>query len=227
MQILKFVKTNWFSIGLILIVLIAFARKTLNISVGDTALPNPKEHRGKTPLPEKFTDEGSRSAEVSRMDILPGSGSSVRLPEVDEATAMAFFRRFGKVVVEERKRYGIPASVSLACAYVGSFSGKRDLAEQANNYFALPCSPGWNGQTATSNGRCHRRYATAWDSFRDFSVYLSSQDWFGQTKKEAGQNWQLWTQSLDKQGVSDVENFRQEVEKVIQAYRLFELDTKK
>lgn len=227
MQILKFFKTNWFSVGLVLIVLIAFARRNFRVSTSDTAAPNKKEQRSKTPQPEKFTDEGSRSAEVSRMDILPGGGSAVRLPEVDEATAMAFFRRFGKVVVEERKRYGIPASVALACAYVGSFAGKRGLATQAHNYFALPCSPGWEGQTATTNGRCYRRYGTAWDSFRDFSIYLSGQDWFGQTKKDAGQNWQLWAQSLDKQGISDVQNFGQEVEKVIRAYRLFELDARK
>ena len=227
MQILKFCKTNWFSIGLVLIVLIAFARKNLRVSTKDTAAPAKQELRGKTPQVEKFTDEGSRSADVSRMDILPSNSSAVRLPTVDEATTMAFFKRFGKVVVEERRRYGIPASVALACAYVGSFSGKRDLAAQSNNYFALPCSPGWGGQTATAGGRCYRRYGTAWDSFRDFSIYLSGQDWFAQTKKEAGQNWRLWAQSLDKQGVSDVQDFGQEVEKIIQAYRLFELDARK
>lgn len=226
MQVFKFVKTNWFTVGLLLIVVVAVWRK--NVSVSKAAAPAvptkkipPADHAAQ---PEKFTDEGSRPSEMARMDVLSSGGGRAAMPAVDEAAAMAFFQRFGKVVLDERKKFGIPASVAIACAYVNSFAGKRETVAAAQNYFALPCSPAWSGGAATVQGKCVRKYATAWESFRDFSQSLSSQEGFAAAKKSAGQNPRVWAQFVEKQGLTDVQNFEAEVEKAVRDFRLFELD---
>ena len=215
----KFIKTNWFSIALVPLVLGAIARKNLRFNNGGSASPDRKEQ--KEANPEKYTAAGGKST----LDILPESaGLSRRLPSVDKAAAIAFVRRFEKVAISERKKFGIPSSVLLACAFVNSSAGQRNFVEPANNFFALPCTSDWEGETATVDGRCLRKYESAWASFRDFSIFLSSQEWFGSVKKSAGKDWQVWIKEIADRDISDVPNVRNELEKAIQTYRLYDLD---
>jgi len=213
----KFIKTNWFTIALVLLVLVYIIRKNLPPGPGKVITPEHKEV--KEAAPEKYTSAESNtflgfSLESAR------DGSQKHSPH--EATAVAFLQRFGKVAVSERKKFGVPASVLLACAYVNSTAGQRETATTANNYFALSCSDEWEGETAKVGGKCVRRYETAWASFRDFSIFLTSQEWFGSVRKSAGKDWRIWVKELDQKGVSD----GGELEKAITTYRLYDLDEK-
>ena len=56
-----------------------------------------------------------------------------------------FFEKYAAAAIEEQKRYGIPASVTLAQMAVESGYGESSLARQDNNYFGIksrPESPG-------------------------------------------------------------------------------------
>ncbi len=55
----------------------------------------------------------------------------------------AFFQRYAAAAIEEQKRYGIPASVTLAQMAVESGYGESTLAKQDNNYFGIKVSKGW------------------------------------------------------------------------------------
>ncbi|MDO8971404.1 MAG: hypothetical protein Q7U74_11995, partial [Saprospiraceae bacterium] len=70
------------------------------------------------------------------------------------------------------------------------------------------------------DGKCVRKYETPWESYRDFSIHLSSQDWFGSLKKSAKNDWQKWAETFGKQGVSNPKTMK----KVIELYKLYELD---
>jgi len=215
----KYFKTYWFSIALVCILLLAIARKGYNLITGGAPSPGGK---AKT---EKFTESQPIAGAPSLLGLFAGPGKPMRqMPPVSEETAQAFLKRFRDVALSERKKFGTPASIMLACAYVNSFAGQRDLVRDANNYFALPCSPAWDGANAMVGERCYRRYETPWESFRDFSIHLSGQDWFGGLRKTAGKDWKAWVEGLHKEDISDVDNFAHEVAAVIQAYRLFELD---
>lgn len=217
----KFIKTNWFTIALVLLVLVYIAQKNFSSGPGKAITPGQKE--SKEANPEKYTAAEQNTFLGFSLESAP-SGAQKSSP--DGATAVAFLQRFGKVTVSERKKFGVPASVLLACAYVNSAAGQRETATTANNYFALPCADDWEGETAKIGGKCVRRYETAWASFRDFSIFLSSQEWFGSVRKSAGKDWRAWAKELDRKGISDVPNFSGEMEKVITAYRLYDLDEK-
>lgn len=219
-MIVNFIKTNWFYIALFALVLGAIARKHFRTGGSDPGAPQQATQT------EKFT-AGRRGAEegVSLFGgIASGPRPARRLPEIDAATAESFLRRFGKVTPGEQQKFGVPASVLLAAAYVNSFAGQRDLAQTANNFFALPCAADWQGRSATFDERCYRQYERPWDSFRDFSRLMSTQPWFAGLKQSAGRDWQAWVKGLEGKGLSDVERCGAEMEKVIRAYRLFELD---
>lgn len=223
-MISTFFKTNWFWISLALIVLVALVQKKGHLFKLPTA-PEKREQSAAPPA-EKYTT-ATAEPNNAQMAMLPTSSRPARaLPAIDDATAMAFLRRFGNVAVGEHKKYGIPASVVLACAYINSSAGQRPTTQQANNFFALPCSPSWEGRTASIDGHCYRRYERAWDSFRDFSLYLHNQDWLPEARKNCGSDWRKWANALASHDLSDVANFETEIRKVVEAYRLFELDGK-
>lgn len=221
-MIVKFFKTNWFYIALSVLVIGAIMRKSIRADVPGKI---PQEHAEKA---EKYTAKQSSPEEGVSLfgSITDGPRPMQHLPEIDAATAESFLRRFGKVTPGEQQKFGAPASVLLAAAYVNSFAGQRNMAGTANNYYALLCSSDWTGKTASFDGRCYRQYERPWDSFRDFSRQLAAQPWYAAGKKSAGRDWQAWVKLLDGKGLSDVENFGAEMGKVIRAYRLFELDTK-
>lgn len=214
----KFFKTNWFPIAVIVLVLAAIVKKNLLGSVSNT---------GKGPTAtEKLTMGGAiASAGESHAGIFSwASRTSVALPDIPESVAIPFLQRFGRVAVGEQQKYGVPASILLACAYVNSFSGQRDWARQYHNYFALGCASDWAGASETAGGVCIRRYEKAWDSFRDFSRYLSGREDFAVLRQSCGTDWKAWAKALHTQKISDVSDFETEVLKVIEAYRLYELD---
>lgn len=211
----EYFKTRWFSISLVCILLLAAVRKGV-------LLYSNINHKAKI---EKYTEIAAKTEGKSLFGLLPAMhGGSHSLPEITEEEARSFLKRFSAVAQGEQKKFGMPASVYLAIAYVNSFSGKRPIASEARNFFALTCSSAWDGATAEVEGRCYRRYETPWESFRDFSIHLTTQDWYGPLRKSAGRDWGAWVKDMDANAVTDVSGFREATTEVIKAYRLFELD---
>ncbi len=210
----NFIKTNWFTIAIVLLLLVAIGRNNPRLKFWNADSP--------TVAGGKYTDASPGAA--AHLDLFGSGSGEVTMPTIDDATAVAFLKRFGNLSVNERKKFGIPPSVLLACAYVNSHSGQRIAALQVNNFFALPCGGDWTGAVATLDGQCVRRYDTAWASFRDFGVFVSHQSWFGDVRKSAGSDWQQWLRMLDGKSISDVRNNTAEMRTVIETYRLFELD---
>lgn len=218
-MIWDFFKKRWFSVALVLIVLLAIFRNNLRIATNKTPLPAAKEQ------PEKYTNDAVAARGASLLQLgTESAGSAVHLPETDDATSMAFLKRFAQVAVAEQKKFGIPASVILATACVNSFAGKRECATTANNFQALHCSAEWGGPVASVSGTCFRQYNTAWESIRDFNQYISQRNWFAALRRSAGSDWRPWLRAFAEHHVSDVDQFEVEAGKLIDRFRLAELD---
>jgi hypothetical protein len=213
---IRFIKTNWFVIGLVLLALLGWYRKSFRFNLGGSSADQP----------EKYTDaSGTKSTGGSWLGLLGDRSSAHKMPQIDTATAKAFLRRFGKVTKPEQEKFGLPASVMLACAYVNSHAGQRATVGGANNYFALRCGGGWTSGNVDIEGQCFRRYATPWESFRDASNTFVAQDWCKQAIADRLSR-EAWVALLVKQGCSDVADAEQEMLRIIKAYRLHELDGK-
>ena len=218
-MIWEFLKKRWFSVALVALIVMAIVRKNIRFDVGGASAPAKKVQ------PEIYTKDASVAQSTTMLhlagDAIPTAN---RLPAIDDATAMAFLKRFRQVARTEQQKFGMPASVLLACTYVNSFAGQRDCAAQANNYLGVRCTAEWSGPVVTIAGTCYRKYNTPWESIRDFNVYLSGHNWYGQLKKSARHDWKAWAKALAGHQASDVENFERDLGAVIQKYRLYELD---
>lgn len=210
----KFIKTNWFYLALGVLLLCYAVRKYPHL--------NPFQVDS-LPGREKLSDGHPESKKgAALLGFVPDENDKRKQEtlESNSSNAEAFLKRFGKVALSERKKFGIPVSVILAAAYVNSTSGQSDAARAGNNYFSLPCSEEWEGESVEVDGKCMRSYESAWASFRDFSIYLSSQEWYGSLKKSAGKDWREWVEKLGDEEVSSTGKMK----KIIEQYALYELD---
>ncbi|MCC7245128.1 MAG: glucosaminidase domain-containing protein [Saprospiraceae bacterium] len=200
-----FFKTNRFTWVLALIVLgILVWKKTTFFSHASNAFQQAQT--------EKITSLGT--AQLS----LTSSRSETTL-HLDADAGKAFVQRFSAVAKAESKKFKIPASVILATAMLQSKAGETELSKTANNFFAVPCEEEWDGPKGSLNGQCYRQYASAWECFRDFSIYLTGREWFAQARKSAGKDWKRWANELP---ASEIDGAKMAA--IIQAFGLESLD---
>jgi hypothetical protein len=221
-QIFSFFRKNWFTLGLLVIGLYVYFRKDLSFQIQVQSPDKQELEMGRQPK-EKMTENALGSNNTIDKLELPfigerGGGSKdafSELAKVEEADKQAFMERFAKVALAEQKKFGIPASIVLGTSLYQSYAGKREIAVAANNFFALPCAGAWAGNCVEAQGYQYRRYATAWDSFRDFSLFAKSN--LGQLK---GKGYREWAAALQQAGIGNGQNLIA----VIEAYKLFQLD---
>src|SRR5438552_1182595 len=81
--------------------------------------------------------------------------------------------------VNDMKKTGVPASITLAQALLESEDGNSTLAVEANNHFGIKCAD-WTGPTFTKDDdkrdECFRKYKSVLESYDDHSDFLKNRD---------------------------------------------------
>ena len=237
-QILEYAQQHWFKLILLGLFLYLFTQKDFSFSINlsdPEELETPaKEHGQKAALKKEYFTEQTKlkqSSILDRFDLSPFSRSQPKkkarpaLSHVSDYAKEQYLKRFAKVVVEERRKFGIPSSILLASAFVQSHVGEQTITEQANNHFAIPCTSDWSGPSKNIAGQCFRKYENAWMSFRDNSLYLSTGK-FSKLQSLDSTDYQAWAVRLEQLGYSEEENFAQQVIQVIEQYGLNALDVR-
>lgn len=82
---------------------------------------------------------------------------------------------YKNTAIEEMKRSGVPASITLAQGILESGDGNSELARKANNHFGIKCHD-WTGEKVyhddDAKQECFRKYKKVDDSYRDHSEFL-------------------------------------------------------
>ena len=228
---LSFVQRNWFKISLAILGFYLFFIKQLSFQIQVQSPENTEQRQVKQKPVEKYTENKPAVAAsentLDRLEI-PLLKKSVEkkkrnaiaeLNTVNETTKHEYLKRFAKVAKAEQERFNIPASVILATALYQSTAGTRDLAVQANNHFALPCSSDWRSACKSYHGDSFRKYESAWSSYRDFSKYLDSN--YSNLK---GGNYVNYANAFTNDGFGGDEKLGEFLIKIVEGYRLQELD---
>ncbi len=235
-----FLGRHWLRIGLIGCALFLLSQKQVNFNVKlgqpgsnepvPTLTPRPPEAPNLAETPATYyTDEGSVSTEeggfFSRFNFFGGTGPDLyqRLNGLPDAEVDAFLTRFAHVAQSEQEKFGIPASITLATGLLYSRSGKAAAVSQLNNYFRLPCSSDWQGESGLADGECLRSYENAWTSFRDFSLTITAGE-FSRLGQFGSRDYRRWSAGMQELGFNDNGRLASELQRTIDRYQLFRFD---
>ena len=128
------------------------------------------------------------------------------------------------VAVEHMKKYGIPASITLAQGVLESGAGTSYLATEGKNHFGIKADDGWRGKKIKNmdNGNmCEfRKYKNVDESFRDHSEFLTSHrryDFLFELDKD---DYRGWAKGLKKAGYAEDKSYDTKLISLIERYNL-------
>lgn len=119
-------------------------------------------------------------------------------------TIEEYVDQFKEIAMNEMRRSGVPASITLAQGILESENGNSELVKKSNNHFGIKCKSNWTGESVThdddANGECFRAYTNAADSYRDHSDFLKANQRYASLFKLDPTDYEGWAKGLKKAG---------------------------
>ena len=137
---------------------------------------------------------------------------------------ITYINTYKALAMSEMQRSGIPASIILAQGIHETQAGTSDLVRSSNNHFGIKCRDEWKGAVVyhddDSKGECFRSYASAEDSYRDHSTFLSGSPRYAFLFKLDPTDYEGWAYGLRKAGYATNIRYSQILIKLINDYNL-------
>lgn len=143
---------------------------------------------------------------------------------------LAYVQRFAKVAQEEMKKYGIPASITLAQGLLETNAGKSPLATKNNNHFGMKCfsKKCKKGHCSNFSDDTHKdffiKYKTAWDSFRAHSKLLQNKR-YRFLSALGTRDYKAWARGLKKAGYATDKQYADKLIRLIEDLELYRWDS--
>ncbi len=153
--------------------------------------------------------------------------SSVYSQTAKRITRQEYIDTYKELAVEEMKRTGIPASITLAQGILESGDGNSRLAVKANNHFGIKCHD-WKGKKMRhdddDNNECFRKYKSVYESYIDHSEFLTSKQRYASLFELDATDYKGWAEGLKKAGYATSKDYHKALVKIIEENRLYALD---
>lgn len=141
-----------------------------------------------------------------------------------------FISRFAAMAMDHQRRYGIPASVTLAQMALESDWGQSELATNGNNYFGIKATRKWvaDGKPYSEHDDEKRNekfcnYASVEESVEHHSKLLTSKR-YQRFCSFPATDYQNWLRGLIKAGYASGKGYVASCEKIIKQYNLHKYD---
>lgn len=142
------------------------------------------------------------------------------------ATYEAYIDEYREVAIEQQRRHGIPASITMAQAILESAAGQSELATKANNHFGIKCTSDWPGKTYkyddNRQNECFRKYADVADSYEDHSLFLKRKRYESLFALSMG-DYKNWAYGLKACGYATDPKYPEKLIRLIELYDLNKL----
>lgn len=158
--------------------------------------------------------------------------SAKKLAGLDAHTRMkVYVLQYAEMAQKEMKKFGIPASITLAQGLLESQAGMGELAVKSNNHFGIKCHKGWRGARVShdddAKGECFRKYKKVEQSYRDHSEFLSNRKRYGDLFKMKKTDYISWAHGLKKAGYATDPQYAYKLISLIERYELWQFDGSK
>lgn len=156
---------------------------------------------------------------------------SIIIPKiVDKITNTdIYIKRFKDVAISEMKKFGIPASITLAQGILESGSGTSNLAKIDNNHFGIKCKRKCIGCRCVNYADdspydMFRIFPTAWHSYREHSKLLATSARYANLFKLKITDYKGWAKGLQIAGYATSKTYSKSLIRIIEKYNLQKLD---
>jgi LysM repeat protein len=143
----------------------------------------------------------------------------------------SYIDNYSTLAINEMKRTGVPASITLAQALIESDAGQSDLAKRANNHFGIKCHDNWTGPSVRHNddrrNECFRKYTQPEGSYRDHSDFLKKEVRYKSLFSLDPQDYKAWAKGLKKAGYATNPDYANMLIRKIEQYGLDQYDSGK
>ena len=147
-----------------------------------------------------------------------------QIAQAQSESTVVYIEQYKKIAVQEMKRTGIPASITLAQGIVESNSGESNLAKKLNNHFGIKCKSDWKGETTFQDDdtkqECFRVYPNAAASFKDHSDFLKNRPNYAALFTLDPVDDSAWAYGLKKAGYATASDYPKKLLKIIDDYEL-------
>lgn len=139
-----------------------------------------------------------------------------------------YISRYSGLAVEQMKKYGIPASITLAQGLLESDAGRSTLASKCNNHFGIKCHSDWKGRKMYHDDderqECFRCYRNAEESFSDHSLFLVNGARYQSLFKLGATDYKGWAKGLKAAGYATSPTYATKLIELIERYGLDRFD---
>ena len=142
----------------------------------------------------------------------------------------AYIDHYNDWAIDEMKRSGIPASITLAQGMLESNNGNSTLAVKGNNHFGIKCHD-WKGKSIRHDDdkrkECFRKYKSARDSYIDHTNFLMNGPRYSFLFELDQTDYKGWARGLKKAGYATSPTYASALIRIIEENELDHFDTGK
>lgn len=142
------------------------------------------------------------------------------------ASRQQYIEQYAEYAMEQMRRYGIPASITLAQGIIESADGKSTLANTANNHFGVKGTFNGNYVLADDDKPNERfkKYDNVGQSYEDHSKVLMSQRYQQYVRNLSPDDYKGWANGIKKGGYASANSYVNTVVNVIEGANLQRFD---
>lgn len=239
----NWIQRNWFRGALSFLFMFALARRDIALSVSldprQTPLPVsktvaevvPVQTGQERPLNVSLLQPVKTPAQKKKAQPAKAAPKTapVRIEPDTRKRQEAYARRYAALAQGEMKRYGIPASITLAQGILEANAGASPLATTANNHFGMKCF-----SKSCRRGHCRnfeddshkdffRIYPNVWESYRAHSILLQKPR-YKSLYKLPKKDYTAWAHGLKKAGYATDPGYAEKLIGLIETLQLHQYD---
>ena len=142
-----------------------------------------------------------------------------------------YAEQYAEFAMEQMRRYGIPASVTLAQGILESSNGQSRLARNENNHFGIKATPAWIAEGGRygiyTDDRPNEKfcsYDSVGDSYEHHSRFLKENSRYARCFTLSPDDYKGWTKGIAQAGYATGSKYAESLQKVIEQNGLQQYD---
>lgn len=147
------------------------------------------------------------------------------------SVSQQYVEQYAEYAIEQQRKYGVPASVTLAQGILESANGRSQLSRECNNHFGIKAGKAWldaGGQyglyTDDRPNEKFCKYATVGDSYEHHSLILKNNSRYSGCFALAQDDYRGWCNGLQKAGYASSGQYASSLISVIERMDLTKYD---